>query len=93
LRWLNLKEEPLLIYIGDDETDEDAFRALTGMGITIVVARKRNSNAQYRFRNVKEVWQFLKTLEKQKNNFFLSSARRPQNTQKIFDYSEFFKKI
>lgn len=77
LGWLNLKEEPLLIYIGDDETDESAFRALEGMGITFVVARKRNSSARYRFSNVEEVWQFLKTLKKLKNNFFLCSARRP----------------
>jgi len=77
LRWLNLKEEPLLIYIGDDETDESAFGTLDGMGLTIVVARKGNSSAHYRFGNVKEVWQFLKTLKKLKNNFFLCSARRP----------------
>jgi trehalose 6-phosphate phosphatase len=62
--WLHLKEEPLLIYIGDDETDEDAFRVLGGIGLTVVVSKKGNSNARYRFRNVKEVWQFLKTLKK-----------------------------
>ncbi len=91
--WLHLKEELLLIYIGDDETDEDAFRALGRIGITVVVARKRHSNARYRIQSVSEVWRFLKTLKKQKNNFFLCSARRPQNTPTIFDYSEFFKKF
>lgn len=72
--WLHLKEELLLIYIGDDETDEDAFRALGGIGLTIVVSKKRNSNARYRIQSVSGVWRFLKTLQKLKSNFFLCSA-------------------
>jgi len=66
LRGSHSIEDSLLIYIGDDETDEDAFRALGRMGLTIVVSRKRNSNARFRFRNVREVWQFLRILQKTK---------------------------
>jgi len=32
---------------GDDSTDEDAFRALAGKGITVVVGRRAESAAQY----------------------------------------------
>jgi len=67
VKWLlgyvskNLLEEPYPIYMGDDETDEDAFRALKGRGLTVLVSSKeRESEAAYFTRNVEEVYQFLR---------------------------------
>jgi trehalose 6-phosphate phosphatase len=52
------------IYIGDDRTDEDAFRALAGRGLTIHVGRLRRTQARSRLQSVAEVWPFLAALEK-----------------------------
>ena len=67
VKWLldylskNLLEEPYPIYMGDDETDEDAFRALKGRGLTVLVSyQERESEAAYFTRNVEEVYQFLR---------------------------------
>ncbi|MCM8789671.1 MAG: trehalose-phosphatase [Candidatus Omnitrophica bacterium] len=49
------------VYIGDDLTDEDAFKALKDKGITILVGGpKKNSSARYFLRNTAEVLDFLK---------------------------------
>lgn len=50
------------IYLGDDTTDEDAFRALSGRGISIFVGRPKGSLARYYLKNTKEVTDFLKGL-------------------------------
>jgi alpha,alpha-trehalase len=51
------------LYIGDDETDEDAFKALNGRGITILVSdRDAESAAGYVLRDVDEVYTFLRDL-------------------------------
>jgi trehalose-phosphatase len=47
------------IYIGDDRTDEDAFRALRGKGLTVRVGTGRRTLARCRLRNVAAVWTFL----------------------------------
>ena len=50
----------LPLYIGDDATDEDAFRSLRGMGIGILVAkRRRPSMATYRVRDPDDVLELL----------------------------------
>lgn len=55
-----LKERPYPIYMGDDETDEGAFRALKGRGLTILVSpRKGASEASYFVKSVEEAYQFL----------------------------------
>jgi len=60
---LKPKGEALPIYLGDDETDEDAFRALRGKGMTILVSKTPiKSNAEYFLRDVDEVKVFLKKL-------------------------------
>ncbi len=64
----NKKELPLLpIYLGDDVTDEDAFRVLSTKGLTIRVGgSKPGSHARYFMSDITEVLSFLKRLEKVK---------------------------
>jgi trehalose-phosphatase len=51
------------IYIGDDVTDEDAFKVLKDKGIGIVVGENgRHSVAQYRLKHPAEVRHFLQEL-------------------------------
>jgi len=63
---LNLeKPKAAAIYIGDDETDEDAFTALheTGSGLGILVTeRESETRAGYHLRNCQEVQEFLQSL-------------------------------
>lgn len=49
----------LPVYIGDDFTDEDAFRDINNKGITIFVGRPRKTLAKYRVSNTDEVVRFL----------------------------------
>jgi len=52
----SLKGKPIIpVYIGDDLTDEDAFRALKNKGVTIVVGRKKHSFADYYLLSSREV--------------------------------------
>lgn len=50
------------IYIGDDRTDEDAFRALGDRGLTIRVGTGRRTAARHRLRSVEDVWKLLAAL-------------------------------
>jgi trehalose 6-phosphate phosphatase len=52
-----------LVYIGDDRTDEDAFRALGPGDVAIHVGRRRATAARYRLRDVSEVWELIARLE------------------------------
>jgi len=65
LEALKLGSDVLPLYVGDDTTDEDAFRALAdndrGMGVLVADA-PRASAAHYRVRNVDEAQQFLEAL-------------------------------
>jgi len=56
------------VYLGDGKTDEDAFLALRGKGITIRVGKNKNSVAGWYVRNQKEVNLFLKWLCNNKPN-------------------------
>ncbi len=50
----------LPIYLGDDQTDEDAFRALKGLGISVFIGPQRSpSEADFFLQNPEEVQQFL----------------------------------
>ncbi|MBD3180211.1 MAG: trehalose-phosphatase, partial [Candidatus Latescibacteria bacterium] len=51
------------VYIGDDTTDEDAFRAISGFGIGVVVGRDdKRTAADYRLQDTEEVASFLEEL-------------------------------
>lgn len=60
LRRLNMDHLP--VYIGDDLTDETAFRALKKKGITIRVGRSKKTEAQYYLKDHREILQFLQTI-------------------------------
>jgi trehalose-phosphatase len=65
--WLIKRVDPsgelLPVYIGDDRTDEDAFAALRGRGVTVLVSRRpRSSKAEYYLRDPGEVGEFLQRL-------------------------------
>jgi trehalose-phosphatase len=50
----------LSIYLGDDQTDEDAFRVLKGLGISVFIGgRKVPSEADFFLQNPGEVQEFL----------------------------------
>jgi trehalose 6-phosphate phosphatase len=50
------------IYIGDDLTDEDAFKLLKNSGLTIFVGRPKKSNARYYIKDTNEVLDFLRII-------------------------------
>lgn len=57
------RPDVLPFYIGDDVTDEDAFSALAGRGISILVAEEpQPTAAHYRVRSTDEVGVFLRKL-------------------------------
>lgn len=57
----SLKDKKILpIYVGDDTTDEDAFRVLQGKGLTVSVGKYNNSQAGYYLNNPGEVVEFLR---------------------------------
>lgn len=66
LKILKLDHPKVLpIYLGDDETDEDAFRVLVGRGLGIRVGREnQKTEASYSLANVPEVKIFLQYLLK-----------------------------
>ncbi len=53
------KRPVLPVFIGDDRTDEDAFRVLRTKGITVRVGRTNFTEAHYYVKNVGEVLKFL----------------------------------
>lgn len=50
------------IYIGDDITDEDAFKVIKDTGLTIFVGSPKKSNAQYYLKNTREAIKFLRAI-------------------------------
>ncbi len=50
------------VYIGDDLTDEDAFKAFRGLGITVYVGAPGESHARYYLNNTVDVRKFLEML-------------------------------
>jgi len=56
---------PLVIYAGDDRTDEDAFRALRPLGLAVRVGRKRDTEAEFYVQNRAGVIEILKIIERE----------------------------
>ncbi|MDD5156087.1 MAG: trehalose-phosphatase [Candidatus Omnitrophica bacterium] len=56
------KEDVLPVYIGDDVTDEDAFKALRNKGLTIFVGKPKESYARYYLKSPNEVMRFLRDI-------------------------------
>ncbi|NJD23101.1 MAG: trehalose-phosphatase [Melioribacter sp.] len=56
------KNKNSVICLGDDKTDEDAFRALKNKAITIHVGSKRNTQAHFYLYNSKQVKTFLEMI-------------------------------
>ena len=56
------RNEILPVYIGDDVTDEDAFKVLKKKGLTIFVGEKAGSAAQYYLKTTEEVTEFLRLI-------------------------------
>lgn len=52
-------EPPWPVCVGDDRTDEDAFREIRERGVTVFVGAPRQTKARYYLRNVGEVTAFL----------------------------------
>jgi alpha,alpha-trehalase len=52
----------LPLYIGDDPTDEDAFRAIGDRGVAVAVGEKGQTAAHYTLRDTDEVTRFLEEL-------------------------------
>lgn len=59
----SLRARPLTLYLGDDETDEEAFRALAGRAICVAVGRRR-TRAAHRLRSPAAVHAVLGWLAK-----------------------------
>lgn len=57
------------IYVGDDTTDEDAFKELNDQGLTVMVGKNMefNSSAKYYLDNTDQVVEFLKRILNLKN--------------------------
>jgi trehalose-phosphatase len=55
-------EKAVAIYIGDDETDEDAFDVLKEKALTIRVGKSESSKAKYYLEDVEEVKELLKKI-------------------------------
>jgi len=67
----------LVIYAGDDTTDETAFAALAGRGITILVGPRRKTQARFRLRNPQELISFLQKLQQGLASGIVTAGRAP----------------
>lgn len=69
----------LPIYIGDDVTDEDAFKALKKKGLTIFVGEPKESCARYYLNTPEEVIDFLSRISEIQTNY----ARTNKNKRAV----------
>ena len=71
--WEKLGEGKTPLYIGDDSTDGDAFRAVKGSGISVCIGN--NPGADYFLKNQSEVKSFLEWINK--HNLDWARCRHP----------------
>lgn len=58
-----VRRQPIMpVYLGDDATDEDAFRILKNKGLTIYIGNPKSSQAKYYLKDSREVFRFLKNI-------------------------------
>lgn len=64
VEWIRKRYAPkaFTFYIGDDTTDEDAFRALAGSGVTVRAGMCAGSAARYFVRDIEEIVPFVEWL-------------------------------
>jgi trehalose 6-phosphate phosphatase len=64
----NVKKSIIPIYLGDDITDENGFKAVSDKGISVYIGEHGKSNAKYYLNNTDEVLLFLKEIIKYLNH-------------------------
>jgi trehalose 6-phosphate phosphatase len=64
VRWLlkHLRDKCIPFYVGDDQTDETAFKVLHRMGITIRIGKSQKSNAHYYLKGDWEIPRLLREI-------------------------------
>lgn len=67
LRHARLSKRPMVVYCGDDVTDEDAFRMLPDDAVTVHVGHGRESIARFSVRSVAELHKFLRIIESERS--------------------------
>lgn len=76
-RLLHLEAADAALYVGDDDTDEDAFRmTLPAPTFMVRVGRSRRSGAGYYLRHQREIDQLLQTLAAARMNDASTNLRR-----------------
>ncbi len=65
---LGYREKPLVIFIGDDQADEEAFRRMSARDIPVAVGRRKKTAARYFCQTSGQVGRFLKLLWKAFSN-------------------------
>lgn len=61
-QFISGEKEVFPIYIGDDLTDEDAFKVLKRKGLTIFIGKPGSSEANYYLKSTEEVARFLRLI-------------------------------
>ena len=57
------------IYVGDDVTDEDAFKAIRKKGLGVFVGEPQQTHAQLYLRNAREVCDFLRRVSRERKEY------------------------
>jgi len=56
------KAKQFILYVGDDRTDEDAFRVLNRRAVTVLVGGRQTTRARYRVRSSADVHRLLERI-------------------------------